>query len=230
VDILVFAFTAALNPTLLAATTVMLLLPDPRKLMLGYLLGAAMTSITLGLVIVFSLEDSGAVDTAQGTLSPAANFALGLIALVIARVLQKERDQKLRERRERRKEAKGKVNEDKGPPRWQQALSKGTARTTFVVGACLTLPGGSYLAALNRLSAKDLSTTETVLAILAFNAIMLALLEVPLISYWLAPEATPQRVEGFKAWLGRNGRLIGIRIAAVVGLLFIARGVIELLS
>src|SRR5580704_17894150 len=38
--------------------------------------------------------------------------------------------------------------EDKGPPRWQQALSKGSARTTFVVGALLTLPGGSYLAGL----------------------------------------------------------------------------------
>jgi hypothetical protein len=40
VDIILLAFSAALNPTLLAATTVMLLLPRPRNLMLGYLLGA----------------------------------------------------------------------------------------------------------------------------------------------------------------------------------------------
>ena len=54
-QIYVFALTAALNPTLLAATTVMLVLPSPKRLLLGYLLGALMTSITLGLLIVFTL-------------------------------------------------------------------------------------------------------------------------------------------------------------------------------
>ena len=38
--IFLFSLTAALNPTLLAATTVMLLLPKPKRLLLGYLLGA----------------------------------------------------------------------------------------------------------------------------------------------------------------------------------------------
>src|SRR5207247_2104194 len=51
--VFLFSLTAMLNPTLLAATTVLLLLPNPKKLMLGYLLGAMLMSITLGLVIVF---------------------------------------------------------------------------------------------------------------------------------------------------------------------------------
>ena len=54
-QVILLSLTASLNPTLVAATTVMLLLPSPTKLMLGYLLGAYMTSITLGLVIVFSV-------------------------------------------------------------------------------------------------------------------------------------------------------------------------------
>ena len=62
-EVLVFALAAALNPTLLTATTVMLLLPNPKRLLLGYLLGALMTSITLGLVIIYELLDSGAVTT-----------------------------------------------------------------------------------------------------------------------------------------------------------------------
>ena len=48
-QVILLSLTASLNPTLVAATTVMLLLPSPKKLMLGYLLGAYMTSITLGL-------------------------------------------------------------------------------------------------------------------------------------------------------------------------------------
>ena len=51
-DIYFFALTAALNPTLLTATTVMLLLDHPKRLLLGYLLGALLTSLTCGLVII----------------------------------------------------------------------------------------------------------------------------------------------------------------------------------
>lgn len=112
-DILLLAFSAALNPTLLAATTVMLLLPKPRNLMLGYLLGAMMTSVSLGLVIVFFLEESGAVEAAQNTFSPAGDIVLGAILLIVARVLSAERDAILRERRERRKAAKGKAKRER---------------------------------------------------------------------------------------------------------------------
>ena len=55
-DVFPLALAAALNPTLVAASTLTMVLPGPVKLMLGYLVGALMTSITLGLVIVFSLE------------------------------------------------------------------------------------------------------------------------------------------------------------------------------
>ena len=221
-----FAFTAALNPTLLAATTVMLLLPNPKRLLIGYLLGAMLTSITLGLVIVFSIEDSSFVDTTKNTLSPAANFALGGILLVIAYVLATDRDQKLSERRERKKAAK----EPSGPPRWQRVMQRGTARNTFIVGALLTLPGASYLAGLHDLAGQDLSTAPTVLAVLAFNVIMLALLEIPTLGYLLAPEKTPAAVDRLKAAISRHGRQGAIWGAGVIGGLLVLRGVIELLS
>ena len=60
-DIFLLALGAALNPTLVAASTLMMLLPNAKRLMFGYLLGALMTSITLGLLIISSLESSSAV-------------------------------------------------------------------------------------------------------------------------------------------------------------------------
>ncbi|MGH2885314.1 MAG: hypothetical protein ACRDPA_21865, partial [Solirubrobacteraceae bacterium] len=86
-DILVLAFTAALNPTLVAASTLMMILPNPVRLMLGYLLGALLTSITLGLLIISTLEGSDAVATTKNSVSPAATIALGCIALLGAVVL-----------------------------------------------------------------------------------------------------------------------------------------------
>ena len=49
-QVFLLSLLAALNPVLVGASTVMLLLPNPKRLMFGYLLGALMTSITLGLV------------------------------------------------------------------------------------------------------------------------------------------------------------------------------------
>lgn len=76
----------------------------------------------------------------------------------------------------------------------------------------------------------DLGTPESVLVVVGFNLIMLALLELPLLSYWLQPDATPGRVERFKASLRRDGRRIAIRIATVAGMLLVARGVVTLIA
>lgn len=224
-DVFFLAFLAALYPTLLAATTAMLLLPHPKRLLIGYLFGAAMTSVTLGLVIVFTLRHSGLVHTTQATLGPGADIALGLLALTIAFVLGSGRDQRVVERRRERKAAKG----SSGPPRWQQALGRGSARTTFVVGALLTLPGATYITALYRIADENLTDPLTVAVILAFNLIMLMLLEIPLLAYTIAPDWTPKAVERFKAALRERGRGWAVRGAAIVGILLIARGIVTLL-
>jgi hypothetical protein len=227
-DVFFLAFLAALYPTLLAATTVMLLLPHPKRLLLGYLCGAAMTSVTLGLIIVFTLRHAGLTKATQATIGPGTDIVLGCLALLIAFVLHSGRDQRLVERRRERKAAKGK--DKAGPPRWQQALGRGSARTTFIVGACLTLPGATYITALYRISDENISDPLTVLTVLAFNVIMLMLLEIPLLAYTFAPDWTPKAIERAKHKLSERGRIWGIRVAVTLGALMVARGVLALLA
>ncbi len=225
-DVILLSLTASLNPTLVAATTLMLLLDRPARLMAGYLLGAYMTSIALGLVIVFSLSNSSASNTTENTISPAVDIGLGAIALTIAFVLATKRDEGVRERRR----AKKATNPDKQPPRWQRELSKGSARTTFIVGALLTLPGASYLAGLDQIHKLHYSTAVTVLLVIGFNLVMLWLLEVPLVSFLVAPQWTPHAVDRTKAWVSRHARVVAIRGSATVGLLLIVKGLIGLLG
>ena len=225
-QVFLLSLTAALNPVLVGASTVMLLLPNPKRLMLGYLLGALMTSITLGLVIVFAPKGSSAVSTTENTISPAVDLALGAIMLLGAFVLGTGRDKRIAERRRARKGPR----EDKGPPRWQQALSKGSARTTFVVGAVLTLPGGSYLAGLDQIDKQKLSTTATVLTVIGFNLVMLILLELPLLGHTIAPDWTPGAVERAKAWAGRNGKQAAVIALTVLGGALVIKGIIGLVS
>src|SRR5881275_2189181 len=163
--ILLFSLTAMANPTLLAATTLMLLLPEPRRFMLGYLLGALTVSITLGIVIVSTLQGAGVVDTAEHTANPAADLVFGGLLLVLAAALKSGRPTRLRERR-REHATSGPAKE---PPRWQRAIGRGSPRTAFVVGMLLTLPGASYLAALTGIAKLDTGTTESVLLVVGVN-------------------------------------------------------------
>ena len=217
--VFLFALTAALNPTLLAATTVMLLLPNPRRLLLGYLLGAYTTGITIGLAIEYWLHGSGVVSTTKRSVSPVIDVTIGLLLILVAFVVATGRSG--------RRGKQESSDEPKKTPRWQRTLSKGSARSTFVVGVLLSFPGASYLAALTEIDKQNLGAVATVLTVIAVNVIMLALLELPLIGYTVAPDWTSATVERLKAWLGRNGRRALAVGAAAIGAALIVRGVIQ---
>ena len=219
------ALVAAVNPVLLTATTVMLLLPRPKRLLLGYLLGAYTTSITVGIAIVFWLSGSGTLSTTKHTISPGIDIVLGALALLVAFVLGTGR---LARRKERRRSEH--ADEPKKTPRWQTTLSKGSARDTFVVGVLLSFPGASYLASLTALAREDLSDVAIVLTVVALAIVMLLLLELPLLAYTFAPEWTPAAVERLKGWLARNGAHAAVIAATVIGLALIIKGVLGLVN
>jgi hypothetical protein len=225
-QVIILALTSSLNPTLLTATSVMLLLDRPVRLMLGYLLGAYTASLTLGLVIVFTLSDSSAVSTTQHTVSPGVDIALGVVALAVALVLHSSRRERVVERWRARESAR----QDKGPPRWQRQLSQGSPKITFAIGAMLTLPGASYLAGLVSIHRLDCSPAVTVLLVIGFNVVMLWMLEAALACWLIAPEATPRAIDGTKAWARAHGRAVAEKGLALIGTLLIVKGIIGLIA
>lgn len=226
-DIFLLSLVSAANASLLAAVTVMLFLPSPKRLLLGYLAGALLVSLSVGFVIVFVIHDASSTSSARNTVSPSIDIALGAIALLVAFVLAGDHDQRLRERRNRRKENNGAEN---SPSKVEQLLGRGSARVTFAVGVVLTLPGVSYLAALHDLQKLGYGAVGEILVILGFNAMLLIFLEVPLVGYLLAPERTVIEVQRFRAWLSRSGRRMAIVCAGAIGVFLIARGVIGYLT
>jgi hypothetical protein len=223
-DIFVLALLAMLNPTLLAAVTVMMLLPGTQRLMLGYLLGAYLTSVSLGLLVVFTLHDTGSVSTARNSLTPAEDLVFGAIALTVGVVVRGGGVDRMRERRRRRQEGKPKKE-----PWPQRMLGRGSARVSFAVGAALSLPGASYLVALDRIAHLDAGAGEAALLVVAFCLIQMALLELPLIGYALAPRWTQDAVGRFRQWIAGNAVRVAGNVAIVIGALLLLRGAIELL-
>jgi len=70
----------------------------------------------------------------------------------------------------------------------------------------------------------------TIAAVVLVNLILLALVELPLISYVVAEDWTPTAVDRTRAWFSRNGRHIIVVAAAFIGTFLFVRGLIALLS
>jgi len=226
-DIFLLSLVAAANATLLAAVTVMLFLENPKRLLLGYLAGALLVSLTIGFVIVFVVHDSGATETTQNSLSPSMDIALGAIFLLVAYVLGSGRDKRLKERR---KAKKGESDAEKGPSKVEQLLGRGDARITFALGVVFTLPGVAYLAALHDLQQLEYGAAGEILVILGFNVMLLVLLEAPLLGYLVAPERTVVAVQRFRTWLTKSSRRIAVVGAAGIGVILLVRGAIGFLT
>jgi Sap, sulfolipid-1-addressing protein len=94
----------------------------------------------------------------------------------------------------------------------------------------LTLPGASYLLALHEIKGLGYATAPTVLLILLFNVVMLALLELPLAGFVFAPEWTPVAVARAKAWIGEHWHRFALIAFSTVGVLLILKGTIGLIS
>ncbi len=218
-DIVVFSFASALNPTLLAATTVMLLLPHPEKLMLGYWLGALAMSIVSGLLVVYALQGSGVAGTTKHTLTPVEDYVLAAGALIAAYLLATGAVLRIRARRARRRK------EPKKTPKWEERMRNGTFTTTFVLGVALSLPGATYLLLLDRLSKLHYSVVVTVLVLIASNLIQLIVLEVPMLAFAILPEQTPKAIDGAKAWIGVHGRDYAAGALVVIGVALAVRGI-----
>ena len=132
-----------------------------------------------------------------------------MIALIAAYVVWSgSLARRRRERRERKH-----ADRPKKPPRWQEALSGGTARTTFLIGLLLSFPGASYLAALTAIDKQNFGIAGDLLVVIAVNIVMLALLEVPLIAFAVAPASTPIAIDRFRGWSRRSEAItIGLSV------------------
>jgi hypothetical protein len=203
----------------------MLLLPKAKHLMLGFWLGAMITSVTVGLVIVFALHGSSVPKTTRHTVSPAVDLAIAGLLVLAAVALDKGEDARLRERHAARH-----PKDAKKPPKWQQKLREGNPWQTFVVGIVLSFPGVWYLAALDRLIKLHYSALAEILVVIVFCLVQLVLIEAPMLAFKIWPRETPTAIENTKTWASRHGRVYGVwGLVIIAGLLAII-AVIGLLS
>jgi hypothetical protein len=106
-----------------------------------------------------------------------------------------------------------------------------TGRSLWVAGAAglaIALPSVDYLAVLAVILSSGASAATQVGALVAFNVVAFALIEIPLLAYLVAPARTVAAMTQFNGWIrARRRREVAI-LLATVGAVLVAAGLLGL--
>jgi Sap, sulfolipid-1-addressing protein len=213
-EFFVLAFTAALNPKLLAVDLLLIENRRPRAMFLCLLLGGMTTALTIGLLDVLTVHADNI--SSQGKVSAGVDLALGLLLLVLGALLATGR----LHRRDRTPVPAG-----KGPPetpekkgRWaQRLLAEPRLGLAMLVGALIGLPGAAYITALHNLVAGKYSTATQVVAVVVFVVIDFLLIIIPFAFLEMRPEATKAFLKRAQDWLAGHVLQLIVGIALALG-------------
>ena len=219
------AFTAALNPKLLALDLLLIENRRPRTMFLCVLLGGMTVALTIGLVDVLTVHADAI--KAQGKASADVDLALGLLLLVAGGLLASGR----LHRRQRSPVPAGNM-----PPEQPEKKESWAARVlaeprlglAMLVGAVVGLPGASYIAALHNLVAGEYSTATQVIAVVVFVVIEFLLIIIPFAFLELRPEATKALLRRSQDWLLGHAFQLMAGIALALGAYLTVSGLVHL--
>ncbi len=83
-ELLLLAIAAAFYPALLAVVIIFLGRPRPKKLLLFFLAGALLASISIGLIAVFALDGADFGSSTKNSLGAGLYIGLGTLGLLRA--------------------------------------------------------------------------------------------------------------------------------------------------
>jgi hypothetical protein len=221
-ELLLLAIASAFWPVLVVVVIVSLRAGHPVRLLVSFLVGGLLTTVTVGLVILYVLEGSSIGGHSKHAFEPWVKVTLGCVAVLVSVVLWKRLPQ-----REAAPVPKTVADE---PGRLERMLDRG-APLAFVAGIAFNVvPGVFPLVAIAEISTRDLDVAASAALLLAFYVIMFALIEVPLVSYVVAPEWTGKTTTRLNAALDRNGRKLAIGALGVFGVYLLVKGTVEAIT
>jgi hypothetical protein len=213
------AVVSALDAGLLTAAVVLMGRPRPARQLGAYLIGGIGFSIIFGLLIVLSLHGSSVRlrRSTQGVIEVAAGALLILIA--VAEWSGRKVQWHPRRTRERDPGRSGRQSLQ------DRAIGHDSVWIAWAAGALYSAPGAYYLAGLALLAKQNVSVTANVLAILGFNLIQFALIELPLLGLVLMPDRTHLLTEKLNEWMTAHRRILIVLLAGTIGTYLLITGV-----
>ncbi|GAB3229347.1 GAP family protein [Mycolicibacterium hippocampi] len=217
VPLLVMAVAVSLEPFRIGMTVLMINRPRPGLQLLAFLAGGFAMGTAVGVVVLFVLRP--AMDSAHFTL-PRVQIVVGAVLLVNAALLATGVVG-------RRRGGQGSPAMGRFAPvavRARQLLDGRSLWTAGAAGLGIALPSVDYLAALALIVASGTAAATQFGALMLFNVVAFALVEIPLLSYLVAPQRTRSTLAALYDRVRSQGRRGVAVLLAVVGCVLLGIG------
>ncbi len=207
------ALAASIYPPAVAAVIALGRGAQVRSRVAAFVLAAAMITYALGVLMLFVLVELGATGSIHKTPSGAVDVALGVLLITLAALLHRRR---------------GKTPKTSGESKIERYLQ--SRRLAFVLGLTLyALPSPIYVGAVKEIADAKLSTTGQLLSLVAIVAVMLWLIELPMLMLLVVPDRASSVLEQINRWFALHGRLLAVILSAAAGIFLIIEGVGDLI-
>ena len=238
--LLALANAGSLLVQLLAVVLVILTRPRPRPLLWAFWLSALVVLSGVSAVVLAVFRAKGTIlGSTSTTVSPTAYLILGAVALAVAVFASTRRGRELIGREIEKSEAvepdpkgsrgdRAKAKAEVVEAKAEEALKQGSVWMAILVGVFLGAPSPFSLAAVGLMVRNRYGLITQLLLILVFGLITYLVVEVPIISYAIAPEETATRVEAFSTWLGMHKIQAVAAVVAAIGAILIIKGLTSL--
>ncbi|HZL48147.1 MAG TPA: GAP family protein [Solirubrobacteraceae bacterium] len=208
------ALAASIYPPAVVAVIALGRGPQLRSRVVVFVLAAAIITCASGVLMLFLLDELGATGPHHWTPSAAFDLALGVVLIGLAFYLRKKRPERAA---------------PSGPSKLERYLE--SRRLTFVLGITLyVVPSPIYIAAVKTIADAQLSTSSELLSLAVIVAVMLWLIEVPMLLLLAVPGRASGVLERANLWFTEHGRLLAIVVSAGAGLYLAIKGLVNLIS
>jgi hypothetical protein len=207
ITLLVMAVAVSLEPFRVGMSMVMLNRPRPHLQLAAFLCGGFLMGLSVGAAVLAAAE-SRLPESAHFTL-PKVQIAIGAVALLASAIVAVTRGRA------------------RTAPAWLTRLLRGQSLwVAGIAGLGIALPSVDYLAALAVIAAAGAAPATQFSALLMFNVVAFALVEIPLLAYLVAPERTHAAMTALHHWIRARRRRGVAALLAVVGIVLIAVGLL----
>lgn len=207
ITLLVMAVAVSLEPFRIGMTVLMLNRPRPHLQLAAFLCGGFLMGLAVGTVVLFAV-DARLLASTHFTL-PTVQIVIGTLALLGAAVVATT------------------TGRDNAAPVWLTRLLDGQSlRVAGTAGLGIALPSVDYLAALAVIAAGSTTPASRMSALLVFNVVAFAMVEIPLLAYLVAPDRTLAAMTALHRWIRARQRREVAGLLAVVGAVLVAAGVL----
>ena len=209
ITVLVMAIAVSMEPFRIGMTALMLNRPRPTLQLLAFLGGGFVMAATVGLVVLFAFRP-GLLGSAHFSL-PKVQIAIGILVVLMAALL-----------------AAGVMPAPKLPAQARGLAYGPSLWVAGVAGLGIALPSIDYLAVLAVIVASGAARSTQVGALLVFNVVAFALVELPLVAYLLAPDRTRASMAALNDWIRSRRRRGVAAVLAAVGCVLLVAGIVGL--